>query len=246
MFDRYVAQTKPSWKRRALIIASVGFHVAVLFAALVYTVLHIEEIAPPALSLTFFSAAPPPPPPPPPPKAATAHVEHKVTPKVTPTQVVQPTDVKPIVQPKEEEKPDEDDGEEGGQEGGVKGGVAGGVAGGVIGGVVGGSLGGTGVGKGGAPAAQPKMVASITLMAQQVNHPDPHLPEWFRNQHANQTVRGVYKVCLRTDGHVGDVYSMTSIPGMDSVVIEQIKAGWVYKPQPVPVCTASVILFKIN
>jgi periplasmic protein TonB len=245
MFDRYVAQTKPSWKRRALVLGSVGLHLVVLIAALIYMLLHIEEIAPPALSLTFFSAAPPPPPPPPPPKASTPHVEKKVTPKVQPTQVVQPTDVKPIVQPKQEEKEEEDDGEEGGQEGGVKGGVAGGVAGGVVGGVVGGTVGGAGVGKGG-PASPPKMVASITLMAQQLQHPDPHLPDWFRNQHANQTVRGVYKVCLRQDGHVGDVYPLTSIPGMDQTVIEQIKGGWVYKPQPVPVCTASVILFKIN
>ena len=130
-------------------------------------------------------------------------------------------------------------------QGAVIGATAGGVAGGVIGGVVGGTVGGAGTG-GGKPAPAPKMVASITLMAQQLSHPDPHLPDWFRNQHANQVVRGVYKVCLRQDGHVGDVFPMTSIPGMDQTVIEQIKSGWVYKPQPVPVCTASVIIFKIN
>jgi protein TonB len=247
MFDRYVQQTKPSWKRRALIVASIALHGLALAGLIIWSFIHIEEIAPPALSLTFFSAAPPPPPPPPPPKASsTPHVEHKIEKKITPTQVVQPTDVKPIVQPKQEEKP-EDDGEDGGEEGGVKGGVAGGVKGGVIGGVVGGQLGGTGSGPpGGAPAPAPKMVASMTLMAQQLNHPDPHLPDFFRNQHPNQTVRGVYKVCLRQDGHVGDVFPMTSIPGMDQTIIEQIKAGWVYKPQPVPICTASVILFKIN
>jgi protein TonB len=247
MFDRYVAQTKPSWRRRALIIASVALHGVALMALIIWSFIHVEEIAPPALSLTFFSAAPPPPPPPPPPKASsTPKVEKKVTPKVTPTQVVQPTQVQPIVQPKvEEKKEEEDDGEEGGQEGGVQGGVKGGAQGGVIGGQVGGQIGGVGTG-GGAPAPQPKMVASITLMAQQIHHPDPHLPDWFRNQHPNQTVRGVYKVCLRTDGKVGDVYPMTSIPGVDAMIIEQIKAGWVYKPQPVPVCTASVILFKIN
>src|SRR5207248_1701836 len=130
--------------------------------------------------------------------------------------------------------------------GGVKGGVKGGVVGGVIGGVVGGTIGGSGTGGGGPAPPPPKMVASITLMAQQISHPDPHLPDYFRNQHPNQTVRGVYKVCLRTDGRISDVYPLTSIPGMDSLVIEQIKSGWVYKPQPVPVCTASVILFKIN
>src|SRR5262249_40870203 len=121
MFDRYVAQTKPSWRRRALIIASGALHAVALVVMIIWSFLHVEEIAPPALSLTFFSAAPPPPPPPPPPKASsTPHVERKVTPKVTPTQVVQPTEIKPVVQPKKEEPPDEEDGEEGGEEGGVK------------------------------------------------------------------------------------------------------------------------------
>jgi protein TonB len=244
MFDRYVQQTQPSWKRRALIIASIALHGIALAAMIIWSFIHIEEIAPPALSLTFFSAAPPPPPPPPPPKASTK-VEHKVEKKITPTQVVQPTDVKPIVQPKEEEKPDEDDGEEGGVEGGVKGGVKGGVVGGVIGGVVGGTPGGAGTGSG-APPPPPKMVASFTLLASQLSHPDPHLPDWFRNQHANQMVKGIYKVCLRQDGHVSDVFPMTSIPGVDAVVIEQVKSSWTYKPQPVPVCFASVIQFKIN
>jgi protein TonB len=244
MFDRYVQQTKPSWKRRALIIGSIAVHGVAFCVFFIYTIIHIEEIAPPALSLTFFSAAPPPPPPPPPPKASsTPKVEHKIEKKI-PTQVVQPTDVKPIVQPKEEEK-EEDDGEEGGQEGGVKGGVAGGVAGGVIGGVVGGTVGGAGTGSG-KPAPQPKMVASFTLLAAQLSHPDPHVPEWFRNQHTNQMVQGLYKVCLRQDGHVSDVFPMTSIPGIDSQIIDQIKSSWTYKPQPVPVCFASKIMFKIN
>jgi periplasmic protein TonB len=243
MFDRYVAQTRPSWKRRALIFVALGIEGLFFVVLFIYSIIHIEEIAPPALSLTFFSAAPPPPPPPPPPKASTPHVEKK-TPKVTPTQVVQPTDVKPIIQPKQEEKEEEDDGEEGGVEGGVKGGVKGGVVGGVIGGVVGGTVGGAGTGN--APAAAPKMVASITLLASQLSHPDPHLPDFFRNQHPNQVVRGVYKVCLRQDGRVSDVYPMTSIPGVDAIIIEQVKASWTYKPQPVPVCFASAITFKIN
>jgi protein TonB len=207
--------------------------------------LHIEEITPPALSLTFFSAAPPPPPPPPPPKAA-SHVEHKVTPKVeTPKTMVQPTDVKPIVQPKEEEKKEEDDGEEGGEEGGVKGGVAGGVKGGVVGGVVGGTVGasGTGQGQGG---GTPKTVPQFVLSASKLNAPDPHLPDWFRNQHAGQTVRGTYRVCIRQDGHVSDVYTIAGVPGVDQAIIETVKSQWMFKPQGLPVCAPWVFVFKIN
>src|SRR3954452_8027955 len=107
MFDRYVAQTKPSWRRRSLLVVAIAIEGLFFVAAFIYTIIHIEEIAPPALSLTFFSAAPPPPPPPPPPKASsTPKVEHKIEKKITATQVVQPTDVKPIVQPKQEEEKD--------------------------------------------------------------------------------------------------------------------------------------------
>ena len=139
MFDRYVQGTKPSWKRRAVLTVSLALHGIAAVVLVVYSFVHVEEITPPALSLTFFCAPPPPPPPPPPAKKHTEvkHIEKKI---VTPTTVPQ------LVQPKqEEEKKDEDDGEEGG----VEGGVAGGVKGGVVGGVVGGT---------GAPTAKPKNV----------------------------------------------------------------------------------------
>ena len=65
-------------------------------------------------------------------------------------------------------------------------------------------------------------------------------------QHPLQTMRGMYKICVRTDGHVSDVLVMTSIPGMDQAIIDQIKSSWVYRPQPLPVCAPRVFLFKIN
>jgi protein TonB len=244
MFDRYVAQTKPSWKRRALIIASIALHVTAAMVLVVWSFVHVDEIAPPALSLTFFSAPPPPPPPPPPPAA-----HHKSTPhKVQPTKVVQPTEVPKIVQPQEQPKPEEkDDSQDDGQQGGVKGGVAGGTVGGTVGGVKGGVLGGTLGGNGTDLNAKPaKMVAGFTLIASQLSHPNPQLPEWFKNAHPQQTVKGMYKVCLRNDGHVGSVYAMTSITGLDAVIIQQIKAGWLYKPQPVPVCFPAVLRFEIK
>lgn len=244
MFDRYAASTEVSWARRAIIVASLVLHGAAAIGLFIYSIFHVEEIAPPAVSLTFFSAPPPPPPPPPPARKKSSTTVEK---KVTPTEVVQPTTklVQPQkVEPKQDDKKDDkddDDGEEGGQEGGVKGGQTGGQ----VGGQLGGTVGGTGTDLHAKPAS-PKMVASFTLTAQQVSHADPHLTDAFKSAHPQQTVKGMYKVCIGTDGHITDVTPMTSIPGMDQTLIEQIKAGWTYKPQPVPVCTASVLVFKIN
>src|SRR2546430_13368258 len=127
MFDRYVQGTKPRWKRRAVLTVALALHGIAAVVLIVYSFIHVEEITPPALSLTFFSAPPPPPPPPPPAKKHTEvkHIEKKI---VTPTSIPQ------LVQPKQEEEKDEDKGEEGGVEGGVAGGVAGGTVGGVVGG----------------------------------------------------------------------------------------------------------------
>src|SRR3954463_2487889 len=88
MFDRYVQGTKPSWKRRALLTGSLALHGIALVVLVVYSFIHVEEITPPVLSLTFFSAPPPPPPPPPPAKKHTEvkHIEKKI---VTPTTVPQ-------------------------------------------------------------------------------------------------------------------------------------------------------------
>lgn len=230
MLETYGSFPQAEGRRRALALASVAAHVLLGVSLFLYSLLHIEEIAPPVVALTFLSAAPPPPPPPPPP--ASSKSSSKTTPKVevkTEAKIVQPTET-----PKQETKKEEPAGEVGGVEGGVKGGVAGGV----VGGVVGGQLGGTGV-----PG---KMVPSFTLVAQQIAHPEPRLPEWFLQQHATQTIKGTYKVCIQQDGRIGEVTTMVGIPGVDDVIVSQIKSGWVYKPQPVPVCTAAVIIYKIK
>ena len=240
MFDRYAAATAPSWGRRALVIASIVLHGSAALGLAIYSIFHVEEIAPPALSLTFFSAPPPPPPPPPPARKKSVQTEHKIIPQT----IVQPTNTVKIVQPKVEEKKDEKDDDDG-EEGGVEGGVKGGVAGGTVGGVKGGTIGGTGTDLNAKPGPA-RMVAAFTLAAQQLSHPDPRLTDEFKSAHPQQTVKGMYKVCIGTDGHITDVTPMTAIPGMDNTIIQQIRSGWSYKPQPVPVCTASVLIFKIN
>jgi protein TonB len=231
MFDRYAAATAPSWGRRALAIASIALHVAAAIALAIYSIMHIEEIAPPAVSLTFFSAPPPPPPPP-----AGHHKKQQTKPKPT---VVIPTHAMTIVQPKVEEKPPEkEEKEEPDEPDGVEGGVKGGVKGGVVGGVVG----STGTGGG-----SPKSVAYFTLNASRLSNPDPHLPDFFKAAHGHSTINASFRICLRQDGHVESVESKMSVAGnVDQMVMDQIKATWLYKPQQLPVCFVQPFKFNIN
>jgi hypothetical protein len=249
MFDRYVvSQTTRSWKRRALIIASIALHVIGGTVLVIWSFFHVEEIVPPTLALTVFNAPPPPPPPPLGAKKRPAS-EHKTTP-VEHKPVTQPTEIPKIVQPTEkqpEKQPetDEPEGDPQGDPNGKKGGT--GIPG--VPGVEGGTgtgPGGVGIGTGKNTPPPPKMVPQFMLDAQRVSAPDPHLPEWFRQAHPQQVVKGMYKICVRNDGHVSDVYVLTSIQGMDQTIIDQIKSSWVYKPQPLPLCAPRIFMFKIN
>jgi protein TonB len=234
MFDRYVQGTKPSWKRRFLLTASLGLHAVAAVALIIYSFIHVEEITPPALSLTFFSAPPPPPPPPPP----AAHKKTESHPHIE-KKMVQPTTVQPIVQPKQEEKEEESDDE--GEEGGVEGGVAGGVKGGVVGGVVGGTLGGTQ-----GPPPKAKNVPPHYLDAQAIYKPDPHLPDIIRIQRKGTgESRFMAKVCVDQAGKVNQVSVIQGIPGADNDIVSTIRT-WKYKPQPIPVCFMGQWLFTID
>ena len=61
----------------------------------------------------------------------------------------------------------------------------------------------------------------------------------------HQDIKGMYKVCIKNDGHISDVTPMTSIAGADAQITQQIVATWVYKPQPVPVCFIAALTFKV-
>jgi protein TonB len=233
MFDRYVQGTKPSWKRRFLLTASLGLHVVAVVVLGIYSIIHVEEITPPALSLTFFSAPPPPPPPPPP----AAHKKVESHPHVE-RKMVQPTNVQPIVQPKQEEKEEEsDDGEEGGVEGGVAGGVKGGVVGGVVGGTVGASAG---------PPAKPKNVPPFVFDQSAIYKPEPHLPDIIKIQRKG-TGDAIWmgKVCVDQSGKVSQISMIQSIPGADAEIMGTMRT-WKFKTQPVPICTLIRLVYNIN
>jgi hypothetical protein len=97
-------------------------------------------------------------------------------------------------------------------------------------------------------AGRTRMVAAFILAAQQVAHPEPRLPAAFKAVHARQTLKAMYKVCVGTDGGVSEVTTMAPLPdeAVDKDVRRQIREGWRYKPQAEPVCTASVVVFKID
>jgi len=227
MFDRYVQGTKPSWKRRAVLTVSLALHGIAAIVLVVYSFVHVEEITPPALSLTFFSAPPPPPPPPPPAKKHTEvkHIEKKI---VTPTTVPQ------LVQPKQEEEKQEDDGEEGG----VEGGVAGGVKGGVVGGVVGGT--------GPAPPQKPKNVPPHVLDTEKLSGENPHLPDIVKIQRKG-TGDAIFmaKICVDQNGNVNQVSVMQGIPGADGEIMNTLRS-WKFKKQAIPICSMTRFVFTIN
>ena len=227
MFDRYVQGTKPSWKRRAVLTVSLALHGIAAIVLIVYSFIHVEEITPPALSLTFFSAPPPPPPPPPPAKKHTEvkHIEKKI---VTPTTVPQ------LVQPKQEEAKDEPDD---GVEGGVEGGVAGGVAGGTVGGVVGGT---------GAPPPKAKNVPPHTLEQAKLSGEMPHLPDIVKIQRKGTgEAVAMVKICIDQSGRVNQVSIIQGIPGADNDIMSTVR-NWKYKPQPIPICSMVKFEFFIN
>jgi hypothetical protein len=92
----------------------------------------------------------------------------------------------------------------------------------------------------------PKRVASFVFDKERVKFPDPHLPPGFKPSVGEKSVKGIYLICVGTDGKVAKVSTVLTIPGADHVVMEQIESSWVYKPQPVPVCTPRQFVFQFN
>jgi protein TonB len=64
----------------------------------------------------------------------------------------------------------------------------------------------------------------------------PRMSEVFKQSHRGQTVNGMYKVCVDTDGSVYEVTPVKAIDGATEQIVEGIKADWLYRAQQVPVC----------
>jgi protein TonB len=91
-----------------------------------------------------------------------------------------------------------------------------------------------------------KTVPSFVFDRERVSAPDPHLPTALKDQHPHEQMRGLYRICVGTDGRVEQVNVISSIPGADHSIIEQIRDTWRYKPQPVPVCSIRSFVFNIK
>lgn len=90
-----------------------------------------------------------------------------------------------------------------------------------------------------------KKVASFVFDKERLRSPDPHLPPSF-SAAPGEKVKGLYQICVGVDGKVVKVTAVQSIPGADQAVMEQIRSTWLYKPQPVPVCTTRAFVFQFN
>lgn len=88
-----------------------------------------------------------------------------------------------------------------------------------------------------APAPKVKNVPPGVLDAQLVRRDATfRFTDLFKRSHRGETLRGMYKVCVGTDGRVSAVTPVQSMPGADQDIARGIQDGWVYRPQAAPVC----------
>jgi len=210
-------------------VVSVGMHALIIGGLLAVAGLRVHAAHKKEVDVSFVGPgktrnAPPPPPPP----AGKKHV----TPKRKLAKVEIPK--QEIVAPKIVPPPDDPEPEDEGVEGGVEGGVAGGVLGGVLGGLVG-STGGGGM-QPSAERPKPRSVPPFVIARDMIRQDPPRMSEVFKEAHRGQTVNGMYKVCVDTDGRVYEVTPVKEVEGANEEIIAGIREDWLYKPQQVPVC----------
>jgi hypothetical protein len=238
MFDRFVAGRRPSWKRRAVLITSLGLHVAVAIGLVVASVFHVAEITPPLLAIVFNPAGAPPPPPPAHKKATPKH--KPTTP--TPTPRTQPTLAPPVTQPAPDQPDtsgdrDRDRGGNGPEDGKGPFGTDPNSKG------TGPCIGANCVS---APPPRPRNVAPHSLDAARVAGAMPHLPASIVAQR-----RGLgdttfsAKICVDQSGAVSSVSVLSGIPGADAAIVATLR-DWRYKSQPIPVCFVSQFVFAVQ
>jgi hypothetical protein len=94
-------------------------------------------------------------------------------------------------------------------------------------------------------SAEPKRVASFVFDKERVKFPDPHLPDSVHAQHGEK-LKGIYLICVGTDGKIMNVSTVQSLSGGDASIIQQIQSTWSYKPQPTPVCSPRQFVFQFD
>jgi hypothetical protein len=232
MFDRFVSGRKPSWTRRTLLIGSLGLHVAVALALVVGSWFHVAELTPPALAIVFFAHEPPP-------QGSTApaqkpqkaprppHAAKQLTQPTTRTTAPPPTDAT-------SENPGDQPSDEPPGTGPIgppstsppcPGGNCNGPA---------------------APAPKPLNVPPHALDAQRLAGAMPHLPSSVLGARrglgeATFTAR----LCVDQSGVVSSVTVLSGIPGADGDIVSTLR-NWRYKPQAIPVCFITQLVYNVE
>ncbi|MCC6752203.1 MAG: TonB family protein [Deltaproteobacteria bacterium] len=243
MFESYLGQKqRPLRARVASTALSLLLHGGAIAAVLWLSLLYVDELPEPQVTVTFFSAPPPPPPPPPPPAARRPDRPRPTQPKVAvKPEEVQPPDKPPEAKPdKPAEDDDGDDGEEGGEEGGQKGGQKGGTVGGVV-----------------QPKAvvkeEPKKPVFIPPQVGEKLKLAGEMPDYTPAAKMAK-VQGVVivKLCLRADGSVDAAQTkvLKALQGMDEEVLSKVRT-WRYRPHQVngvatPACFPVRFVFRLQ
>jgi outer membrane biosynthesis protein TonB len=95
-------------------------------------------------------------------------------------------------------------------------------------------------------STRPREVSSALLQTQKLNNPSPKIPEWFQRNFARQTMQAVYRICIGTDGRVADIKILTELGGgVDKELVKQMKETWTYRPQLIPLCADSKLMFRL-
>jgi hypothetical protein len=98
-----------------------------------------------------------------------------------------------------------------------------------------------------APAPKPpRNVGPHALDAERIAGATPHLPAAVIDAHRGLgESRFVARMCVDTAGVVSSVTVLAGIPGADADIVATLR-GWRYKPQPIPVCFVTELLYDVQ
>ena len=228
MFDRFVTGRRPSWTRRGLLIGSLALHGVAALGLAAGSWFHVVELTPPLLAVVFRSAPELPPPP-----------AGRAKPPERPVRSKQPQSKAAASPPPDSVPPAEDPGErdDSGPPDGSR------------------RLdsdqrslapcptGNCGVE---APAPRPRNLPPHALDAQRIAGALPHLPASVigaRRGLGEATFTA--RLCLDQTGAVSSVTVLAGIPGADAAIVSTLH-GWRYRPQPIPVCFITQLVYDVE
>jgi hypothetical protein len=191
----------------------------------------VAELTPPLLAITFVTPAPPEAAPQPKPPAAAHHTQRKLSSVTQPPTTPQPT---PTSEPPAWSGSDEPGPPDGPPDGPA------------VGRPGGGGPPCSGAGCIAAPAPRPRNLPPHALDAQRIAGAMPHLPPSVLGSHrglgdATFTAR----LCVDTSGAISSVTVLGGIPGADGDIVSTLR-GWRYKPQPIPVCFITQLVYDVQ